>query len=186
MSDAGKHIELGQYQNSEFSRGRGKFVELMWLICSAVFVESFVPGNFHRLMFLRLFGAKIGRGTVIKPAVKVKFPWRLTIGVDSWIGEGVWIDNLDHVSISDNCCLSQDVYLCTGSHDWSDVTFSLRTAPIVLKHGVWLGAKSVVCPGVVVETGVVLTVSSVLSVKTDAWTIYQGNPAVALKRRELL
>ena len=84
-----------------------------------------IPFSRVKVVVLRTFGASIGRGVRIKPGVKVKFPWRLTVGHHCWLGEDLWIDNLAEVRIGAHCCLSQGVYLCTGSHDWSRDTFDL-------------------------------------------------------------
>ena len=101
-----------------------------------------------------------GRGVVVKPGARIKFPWRLSIGDHSWIGEDAWIDNLAPVAIGADCCLSQGAYLCTGSHDWSRPSFDLLTKPIVVHDGAWIAARAVVGPGVTVGEGAVLCLGS--------------------------
>lgn len=132
---------------------------------------------------LRCFGAKVGKGVNIKPSVNIKYPWRLTIGNYSWIGENVWIDNLDEVVIGDNCCISQGVLLLCGNHNYKKSSFDLITGKIVLEDGVWLGAKSIVCPGVTIKTHAVLVVGSVAIKDLKSYTIYQGNPAFPIRTR---
>lgn len=88
-----------------------------------------------KVALLQAFGAKVGQRVRIKPGVRVKFPWRLTVGDHVWIGEDTWIDNLDEVTIESNVCISQGVYLCTGNHDWGHPHFALRTGPIHLESG---------------------------------------------------
>jgi putative colanic acid biosynthesis acetyltransferase WcaF len=149
--------DLAAYHVGSFSRGRPAIVVALWLLAEALLLASWIPGSAHRRAVLRLFGARIGRGVVIKPRVRVKFPWRLAIGDHSWIGEGVWIDNLAEVRIGSNACLSQGAYLCTGSHDWSRVSFDLRTAPIVVEDGAWVGAMVSVGPGVTIGREAVAT-----------------------------
>jgi len=133
---------------------------------------------------LKLFGAKVGKSVVIKPGVKVKFPWRFEIGDFSWIGEGVWIDNLDYVKIGHNACLSQGVYLCTGSHRWDMVEFDLLTRPIVIEDSVWVAAKCNVGPGVTIGEGAVLSFASTAVHDLRPWGIYGGNPAMWMKDRK--
>tara|TARA_B100000809_G_scaffold264490_2_gene320475 strand:+ start:1014 stop:1424 length:411 start_codon:yes stop_codon:yes gene_type:complete len=132
---------------------------------------------------LRLFGAKIGKGVVIKPKVNIKYPWKLSIGDYSWIGEKVWIDNLDHVTIGKNCCLSQEAMLLSGNHDYSNPSFDLIVKPIILNDGSWVGAKSVVCPGVTLYEHAILAVGSIATKNLEANSIYQGNPAIKIKDR---
>ena len=132
---------------------------------------------------LRAFGATLGKGVVIKPKINIKYPWLLKIGDYSWIGEKVWIDNLVPVTITGNCCISQGAMLLTGNHDYKKASFDLITGEIKLEEGVWVGAKATVCPGVTMASHSILAVGSVLSQDTEAYTIYRGNPALAVKKR---
>lgn len=177
-------MQLNKYSAGSFLRGKSAFVEVVWLVCDVLLVRSWLPGSTHRRLLLRLFGARIGRGVVIKPRVQVKFPWRLSIGDHSWIGEGVWLDNLADISIGAHCCISQGAYLCTGNHDWSSSEFKLITAPITLEDRVWISAKAVVGPGVVARHGVVLSLGSVASGELESGWVYRGVPAVKLRQRD--
>lgn len=145
--------------------------------------SSWLPGSRHRIWALRLFGARVGRGVVVKPGVRVKFPWRLTIGEHTWIGEDVWIDNLAPVTIGTQVCVSQGAYLCTGSHDWSSERFELITRPIGIRDCAWIGARAVLGPGVIVGEGAVLTLGSTASRPLNPWTVYQGTPALPIRMR---
>jgi putative colanic acid biosynthesis acetyltransferase WcaF len=130
-----------------------------------------------------LFGARIGKGVVIKPRVNIKYPWNLSIGDYSWIGEGVWIDNLTKVDIGPHCCLSQGAMLLCGNHDYSKSTFDLRIGPIVLEEGVWIGANSMVVGNTKCLSHSVLAVNSVAGRQLDAYGIYRGNPAEKIRER---
>jgi putative colanic acid biosynthesis acetyltransferase WcaF len=113
----------------------------------------------------------------------IKYPWFLTIGDETWIGENVWIDNLTNVTIGKNCCLSQGSMLLTGNHNFKKSTFDLVLKPIILEDGSWIGAKATVCPGVTVYSHAVLSVGSVATTDLQANGIYQGNPAVNKTQR---
>jgi len=176
-------VALRQYNNTRFDRGRSKLVEFLWLVLDAALVRSRVPGYLHRRLILRAFGARIGKRVLIKPGVRIKFPWRLEIGDDSWLGEDAWIDNLVTVRIGANCCISQDAYICTGSHDWGASTFGLIVKPVKIGDGAWLASRSVIGPGVVVGEGAVLCLGSVTTSDLAAWGIYQGVPATLVKYR---
>lgn len=159
---------------------------IVWFLVNAFFLNTYLPLPIAlKLAVLRLFGAKIGEGVVIKPAVNIKYPWLLTIGDQVWIGEQVWIDNLSHVTIGTNVCLSQGAMLLTGNHDYSRSTFDLTTKPITLDDGVWIGAKAIVCAGVRCESHAVLSVNSVATRSLKAYGIYQGNPAVWVRQRTI-
>src|SRR5438874_10353902 len=91
-------MRLDWFDNKIFDRGRPAWVEALWVLLQALLVSSSMPGSAHRILLLRLFGGTVGRGVVIKPRIRVKFPWRLKIGDHVWIGEDAWIDNLAPVT----------------------------------------------------------------------------------------
>ena len=132
-----------------------------------------------------MFGAKIGTKVVIKSRVEIKYPWKLTIGDYAWIGEHVWIDNLDHVSIGDHTCISQGALLLTGNHDYKKSSFDLMVKPIVIEEGAWIGAKAVVTQGVTVGSHALLTVGSVASRNLEPFSVNKGNPAIKVKDRKI-
>ncbi len=122
---------------------------------------------------------------VLRPRVTLKYPWRLVIGDNVWIGEGAWIDNLDTVRIGDNACVSQGAYIVTGNHDYASPGFDLMLRPITVEEGAWVGARAIICPGVTVATHSVVHAGSVVTKSTDAYTVYAGNPAVAVSSRQI-
>jgi putative colanic acid biosynthesis acetyltransferase WcaF len=134
---------------------------------------------------LKLFGAKIGKGVLIKPKVNIKYPWKLSIGDYTWIGENVWIDNLAEVNIGKNCCLSQASFLLCGNHNYKKASFDLMVSPITLEDGVWLGAGSMVTGGVSCGTQAILSVKSVASENLENYGIYRGNPALKISERQI-
>jgi putative colanic acid biosynthesis acetyltransferase WcaF len=73
--------------------------------------------------------------------------------------------------------------LLCGNHNYKKSSFDLMGGKIILEEGAWIGAQTVVCPGVVCKTHSILTVGSVATSELKAYTIYQGNPAKAVKER---
>lgn len=138
------------------------------------------------MRLLHLFGAKIGKGVVIKSGVNIKYPWNLSIGDYSWIGENVWIDNLVQVTVGSNVCISQGAMLLCGNHNYKRQTFDLIVKPIVIEDGVWVGAQSTVCPGVTMHSHSVLSVGSIASKDLMPFSIYRGNPAVKVVERVMV
>lgn len=176
-------VSLKNYNNNWFVPGSMLKV-ILWMLTSAFFFRTTLPiPSSIKVVILKLFGASIGVGVVIKPSVNIKYPWKLNIGDHTWIGENVWIDNLAAVSIGDNCCLSQGCYLLTGNHDFTSTTFDLMISEININSESWVGAKAVVCPGVTLERASILTVGSVATKNLDSLGIYQGNPAIKIKER---
>ncbi|RIV21225.1 colanic acid biosynthesis acetyltransferase WcaF [Fibrisoma montanum] len=177
--------DLSRFNNSWYNPGP-RWKVLLWFLANTVFLNNYLPIPVAvKAFILRVFGAKIGKGVMIKPAVNIKYPWLLVVGNYVWIGEKVWIDNLSEVTIGDNVCLSQGAMLLTGNHDYRLPTFDLTTRPITLDEGVWIGAQSVVCPGIRCHSHAVLAVGSVATRPLEAYGIYQGNPAVWVRKREI-
>ncbi|RMG22262.1 MAG: colanic acid biosynthesis acetyltransferase WcaF [Bacteroidetes bacterium] len=186
LQDAPQTVDLSSYDNSWYHPGGGSIKRLLWYVVNVLFFTNRLnPLIGLKVWLLRLFGAQVGKGVIIKPAVNIKYPWHLHIGNHVWIGEGAWIDNLTRVELHDHVCLSQGAMLLTGNHNYKRASFDLMLQPIVLEEGVWIGAQAVVCPGVRAASHAVLAVGSVATQDLQAWHIYQGNPAVKVRKREV-
>jgi putative colanic acid biosynthesis acetyltransferase WcaF len=178
--------DLSKYSNSHYDPKAGIIKRVLWHYTNQlIFNNGLFPLSSVKAILLRIFGAQVGEGIIIKPSVNIKYPWLLKIGNHSWIGEHVWIDNLDYVDIGDNVCLSQGVMILTGNHDYKLETFDLIVGTITLEDGVWIGARSIVCPGVTCFSHSMLAVNSVATGDLSAYSIYQGNPAVRKQNRNL-
>jgi putative colanic acid biosynthesis acetyltransferase WcaF len=177
-------VDLARYSAGRFNRGAGTVKEGLWLILS-LFLFRLCPLKLSglRCWVLRRFGARVGRGVVIKPDVRITFPWKLALGDHVWLGEEVFILNLAQVAIESNVCVSQRAFLCAGNHDYKSPAFVLIVKPIRIEQGAWVGAGAFVGPGVVVGSHAVLTAGSVATRDLQAFGVYQGNPAVLVRQR---
>ena len=105
-----KKTDLSKFDNSWYKPG-GRLKRVIWFLMNIVILKSSLPWPSRlKVAVLRLFGAKIGKGVLIRPCVNIKYPWFLEIGNNVWIGEEVWIDNLGKVKIGNNACLSQGLF----------------------------------------------------------------------------
>jgi putative colanic acid biosynthesis acetyltransferase WcaF len=163
-----------------------RFKVFIWYFINYYIFNSAFPWPYKvKTALLRMFGAEVGQGLVIKTKVRIKNPWRLKIGHHCWIGESVWIDNLEDVTIGNHVSISQGAMLLTGNHDYTISSFPYRLGKIILEDGVWVGAQSVVCPGVTCKSHAILTVNSVASKNLEPWAIYAGNPCVLIRQRKM-
>jgi putative colanic acid biosynthesis acetyltransferase WcaF len=179
-------IDLSVPDNTELVRGAPLLVEAAWYFCGLPMLRSqWITSSSFRSRLLRLFGAKIGKGVYIKPGLRVKFPWYFEVGDHTWLGEDLWIDNLAQVTIGPHCCISQGAYLCTGNHDWSAPDMKLFRRPIRCERGSWVGARSLVCPGVTLGSGAIAAAGSVVTRDIPAMEVHAGNPARFVRQREL-
>lgn len=178
------------YQNlKKFSvpsgfRGRsGILVQLWWLVQSTLFRWSpqFMYG--WRRFLLRCFGARIGNRVIIRPSVTITYPWKVTIGDYSWVGDDVVLYSLGEITIGNNSVVSQKCYLCTGSHDYQKESFDIFAKPIVIADQVWLATDVFVAPGVSVGEGALVGSRSSVYHNLPAGMICIGSPAKPLKPR---
>ena len=156
-------------------RGKNPIIEGFWIFIFRPIVSSFIPGSKWRKLILKSFGAKIGKSVRFNPGLKIKMPWKLYIGDYCWIGEEVWIDNIAPVKISDNVCISQGVYLCTGNHDFKKSSFDLICKPIIIESSVWIGAKSTIGPGYTIGSSSVITIGSIVKENIPKDSIFKNN-----------
>ena len=180
------HVDLSTYSSCDFDRGAGPIKEALWLLVSlALFRLCPFKLSALKAAVLRSFGAHIGHGVVIKPGVKITFPWKLTLGDHAWLGEECWLLSLAPITIADNVCISQRAFLCTGNHNYTSPRFDLMTAPIRIEPGAWIGAAAIVGPGVTVGSHAVLTAGSVAARDLAAGGVYRGNPAAWTRERKM-
>lgn len=151
------------------------------------FVFSLTFHNWYglRASMLRAFGARVGRDTRIRPSVRVEQPWNLTIGDNSSIGDRAVVYCLGKVTIGNNVSVSQQAHICAGTHDYKRYDLPLLRPPIVIEDNAWVAADAFVGPNVTVGEGAILGARGVAMKSLTAWTVYAGNPARAVKAREI-
>jgi len=165
-------------------RGKGKItVQLWWLVSSTLFSWSPQFMYSFRVSLLRMFGAKIGSNVLIRPTVIITYPWKLVIGSNSWIGDNVKIYNLGNIIIGNDVVVSQESYLCTGSHNYRKSTFDIWQKEIVINDESWIGTDVFIYPGIIVGKGVVVAARSTVTENLIDNNIYAGTPAKLLKKR---
>lgn len=140
-------IDLSAAPGKREAWDRPLWVVLIWALCEIVLVtNSFQISSRLRVAVLRLFGAEIGNHVIMRPGLRVKFPWKLMVGDRCWIGEQVWIHNQDQVSIGEDVVVSQGSFITTGSHAFRD-DMALITRPVTIESGAWVTARCVVLAG---------------------------------------
>ncbi|NEO27690.1 MAG: colanic acid biosynthesis acetyltransferase WcaF [Kamptonema sp. SIO4C4] len=184
--EATPFIDLSQYDQSDFDRGRpGWLILLWWLVQAVTFPVTLHNWSSLRCTILRAFGAKIGKGVIIRPTARITYPWKLTIGDYSWIGDDVVLYSLDPIYLGSHVVISQDCYLCTGSHDITSPVFSLQTAPIWVGNGAWVATDCFVAPGVKIGANAVIGARSSVYRDIPPEKIAMGNPCRPCKDRKM-
>ncbi|MEU6418597.1 WcaF family extracellular polysaccharide biosynthesis acetyltransferase [Streptomyces spiralis] len=173
--------DLRTFTLSGYDKGRGIVTQALWFcVMNTLFMAWFCPARL-RVALLRAFGARIGEGVLIRHRVRVLWPWKLTVGDHTWIGEGAWLLNLEPVTIGSHVCVSQEALLCTGSHDHRTTDFRYRNAPIRVEDGAWIAARATVLAGVTVGRHAVVSAGTVLNRDLPELTLYTADGTRALK-----
>lgn len=177
-------IRLDLYDQSWYSRGRsGLIVLLWWFVQGSLFRFSLHHMYGWRNFLLRRFGAKIGKRVQIRASARFTYPWKVEIGDYSWVGDHVEFYSLDRIVVGDHCVISQNSYLCTGSHDINDPHFSLITKPIYIQDGAWVASDVFVYPGVTLGEMSVVAARSTVTRNVPSNEVFAGSPAQFIKHR---
>ncbi|HEX3659999.1 MAG TPA: putative colanic acid biosynthesis acetyltransferase [Acidobacteriaceae bacterium] len=176
--------DLSSFALPKNFRGRPAwFVQLWWIVQATLFRMSPQVLYGWRRFLLRLFGAKIGRGVIIRPTAEITYPWKLTLGDHCWIGDHATLYTLGEISIGNNAVVSQHCYLAAATHDYTQPTFDMLAKPIIVEPEAWLATRVFVAPGVTVGRGAVVGACSVVLKDVPAMMICAGYPAQALRAR---
>lgn len=177
--------DLSRFQMPADFRGKpGWYVQIWWLVQAIFFHPSPQILYGWRRFLLRCFGAKIGKGVIIRPSAQITYPWKLSIGDYAWIGDDVVLYTLGEIRIGAHAVVSQRSYICTGSHDYTKATFDIFSKPIIIEDECWLATDVFVGPGVTIAKGMVIGARSSVYKSIDAAPgVYKGNPAKRVGER---
>jgi putative colanic acid biosynthesis acetyltransferase WcaF len=175
-------MKLEVYTTGDFQRGASQWKEALWIAVKTLFFMNPLPWPSPlRVGLLKAFGARIGRGVVVRSHVNITFPWRFEVGDHVWIGEGVEVLSLAPVRIGSDVCISQRAFLCTGSHRFGTPMFDLVTKPITIHDRTWIAAQVFVAPGIEIGPDSLAAAGSIVTETVPPHTMVQGNPAVPVK-----
>lgn len=178
------HQDLSRFRLPHNFRGRSAIAVQLWWFVQATFFQcspQFAYG--FRRWILRCFGAKVGSGVIIRPSATITYPWKLSIGNFSWIGDDVVLYSLGEIIIGDNVVVSQRSYICTGDHDYTKPDFPIRSRTITIGSEAWVAADVFIAPGVSIGEGSIIGArSSVFSDMPAGW-LCMGYPCKAVKPR---
>lgn len=171
-------IALSRAPGERVAWGRPVWFVYLWAIAELLFVtNAWQVSSRLRVAVLRAFGASIGHGVTFRPRTRVRFPWKLHIGDDCWIGEGVWLHNQDHIRIGHDTVISQDTFLTTGSHAHRH-DMGLITRPILIEPGVWITSRCMITGGAVIgRSALIQPMSLVGAAPIPAGEVWGGCPA---------
>lgn len=174
-------INLADAPGERRAWGRPAPVVYAWAAVELLLVHNpWQISSALRVAVLRLFGAHIGESVLIRPRTRFKFPWKLSIGDRTWIGEGAWIHNQDTVTIGADVVVSQEAFITTGSHALA-ADMALITRPVIIQDGAWVATRSMILGGTTVGRSAVISPNTVVPPNS----IISENSIVGLRQPEV-
>jgi putative colanic acid biosynthesis acetyltransferase WcaF len=150
---------------------------------SVNFLLKIAPFSVLRLIILKLVGVKCGWNVTIGRAVRLDFPWRLSIGSNCYIGRDVYFDCRGGlISVGENTDISEGVFIYTLAHDIQSDCFCVKSGDVHIGNRNWICARSIILPGARLGIGSVLSANSVYSGSSDNLSLLVGNPAKTVKK----
>lgn len=157
---------------------------LVWEYCWIIFcLWTPKPANQWRLLWLKLFGAKIYGKPFIHQRARIQIPWNLIIHHRACIGDRANIYTLGKIEVKEEAIIAQEAYICTGTHAFDREAMNLITIPIIIGKGSFIGARSFILPGVIIGEYAVIGSCAVVTKYVEPYTIVGGNPAKFIKKR---
>ena len=179
-------VRLDLFDHATFDRGRPLWVVAAWMLVRWVFFDTGFPWPYPlKRAWLRAFGGRVGRGTLIRTRVYIHYPWKLDLGDHVWIGDGSRLMSFERITMEDHSAIAYDVLLAAAGHDLESVSFAARNAPIRLCSGSWIASRAVIGPGVTIGAESVVGAGSVVVRDVGPGVIVAGNPPRTLRRRTL-
>ncbi len=179
--------QLAKFRLPTNFRGKaGWYVQLWWVVQKLFFNSSpqFMYG--WRRFLLKMFGAKIGKGVILRPSAHIQFPWKLSIGDYSWIGDEVVLYSLGNIEIGKNVVISQRSYLCAGTHDYTRLEFPILNPKIIIEDECWLATDVYVAPGITIGRGTVVGARSSIFKSLPGGKVCVGSPAKTIRDRIII
>jgi putative colanic acid biosynthesis acetyltransferase WcaF len=175
---------LNTFKLPENFRGKNAFVvQLWWIVQGTIFRMSpqFLYG--FRNFLLRLFGANIGKKVIIRPTVRITYPWKVSIGDYSWIGDDVVLYSLGEIEIGKNVVISQKTYICSASHDYLKSDFPIFAKKNIIEDECWLATDVFVSPGITIGKRSVIGSRSSVYKDIPSNKVCVGSPAKIIRER---
>ena len=175
-----------KFYKNEFSFWQ-KAARVLWAFAYAVLfrftLARFYPCQLWRNLLLRMFGTRTWYQAQFFPTARIWAPWNLKTGRSVAIDDDVDLYNVAPITLGHMVSISRRAFICTASHDIVDVGRPLKTAPITIGNGVWIGAEAYIGPGVTIGDGAVIAARAVVVKDVPAWSVVGGNPARVIKER---
>ncbi len=178
-------VKAGQERYGSPWGTNDRLMRVLWEFSWAVLCSwTPKPLNPWRLFWLRAFGARIHGTPFVHQRARIAIPWHLTLHDRACLGDRANAYSLGEIEIGAGATVAQEVYLSTGSHDFSGTDLPLTTGKITIGEEAFLGARTFVMPGITIGARSVIGACSVVTKDVPPDVVALGNPCAVRGPRE--
>jgi acetyltransferase-like isoleucine patch superfamily enzyme len=142
-----------------------------------------LPSHVLRRGLYRLAGVRLGDKTSIHRGCRFYAPGNVIIGDHTVINRDVLLDGRCGLRIGDNVSISEGVMILTLEHDLNSLDFAARGARVVVGDYVFIGARAMLLPGIVLNRGAGVAAGAVVTHDVPEYQIVGGVPARPIGER---
>lgn len=177
----GRELSLRQAQGKLVDRINNYFLDFELMLLRWV---GHIPLHFVRRIFYIIAGVRIGRGSTIHMWANFFYPPGIKIGQDTIIGDHVFLDGRDKLTIGDHVDIASRVLIYNSEHDINSDDFHAIEAPVEIGDYVFIGPRAIILPGVTIGKGAVVAAGAVVTSDVPEFAIVGGVPAKVIGERK--
>lgn len=155
---------------------------LKWRLSTCVIPN--LPSQSIRNWALRKMGAKMTNNVKFYDGISVRNPKGLAIEDGVSIGPKVLLDARCGLTIRKSAVIAYEAIIWTLNHDYNDVNFCGKGAPVEIGAYSWICSRSIILPGVKIGEGAIVASGAVVTKDVEPYTVVAGVPAKVIGQRE--
>lgn len=146
---------------------------------------GYIPSHILRLIFYRLAGVKIGRGSRVHMWANFFQPKNIVIGEDTIVGDHCFLDGRAKLKIGSHTAIASQVLIYNSQHDVDDPGFKAIEKPVEIGDYVFIGPRAIILPGMKIGRGAIIAAGAVVTKDVAPGEIVGGVPARKIRDRKL-
>lgn len=142
-----------------------------------------IPSKHLRNWGLKLQGMHLGDSRIYA-GFHIREPHKVTIEDGVSIGPHVLLDGRSGLTICKSAVIGYGAIIWTLNHDYNDISFKGKGAPVVIGPYSWICSNSIILPGVTIGEGAVVASGAIVTKDVPPYTVVGGMPAKVIKTRD--
>lgn len=150
------------------------------------FTNSFLynfPSKRFRNYMLRKMGMTFHGDARIYAGFHIRNPRGIVLGNGVSIGPKVLLDGRKGLTIEEGAVIGYGAIIWTLNHDYNDIHFCGKGAPVTIGRRAWICSNSIILPGITIGEGAVVASGAVVTHNVEPYTIVGGVPAKVIGKR---